>query len=149
MLVSTGIFSVVILVVVGAMLSLNQAQIKASNIQNIQDNVRFTLESMTKEMRVGSSFSAAQCSFPGCNEVTFLYKGTTIGYCQSGSVIRRFLPPVACAQGSPMTSDAVSINNMLFYLVDEAMGGPKQSRITIVVDGQSKNPTLRFETKFN
>lgn len=150
MMVATGIFSVVIIIAIGAMISLNQAQIKAANIQNIQDNVRFALESMTKEIRTGTQFSVAGCSFSGCTEITFFNEGVNLGYCLSGDVIRRFLPPVDCGSGSPITSDAVSIKKMLFYLVGQNAGpSDGQPRATIIIEAQSRNSALQLETHFN
>lgn len=149
MMIATGIFAVVIITAVGAMLSLNQAQVKAQNIQNIQDNIRFTLESMTKELRTGMNYSSCQ----GCTEITFLKQDgvTNVGYCLDNGVIRKFLPPTTdCTTGSPVTSAAVSINKLYFFVTGELPGPPDgQPRVTVVIDARSVNPTLQLDTSFD
>ncbi len=149
MMIATGIFAVVIITAVGAMLSLNQAQVKAQNIQNIQDNIRFTLEAMTKELRTGMNYSSCQ----GCNQITFLKQDgvTNVGYCLDNGIIRRFLPPTTdCTTGSPVTSAAVSVNKLYFFVTGELPGSSDgQPRITVVIDARSVNPTLQLDTTFD
>jgi prepilin-type N-terminal cleavage/methylation domain-containing protein len=151
MLISTGIFAVVIITAVGAMVSLNQAQVKASNIQNIQDNLRFTLEFMTKEIRTGTNFTVFGCSSSGCTEIRFTrQQGDNIGYCISAGAILRFVPPVVCSSGSAITSSAVTVNKLFFNIIGHTIGpSDGQPRITVTVEARSVNPTLRLETDFD
>lgn len=151
MLISTGIFAVVIITAIGAMVSLNQAQIKASNIQNIQDNIRFTLEFMTKEIRTGTTFTVFGCGASGCTEIRFVrQQGDNIGYCLSSGTILRFAPPVVCASGSAVTSSAVNVNKLFFNVIGHAAGpSDGQPRITVTIEARSVNPTLRLETDFD
>lgn len=151
MLISTGIFAVVITIAVGAMLSLGQAQVKATNIQNIQDNIRFTLEFMTKEFRTGSDFVTASCEFNECTEIRFVRQdGTNAGYCLFSGAIRRFVPPGDCSSGSNMTSGAVSVNKFYFNVIGHTPGpSDGQPRVTITIESRSVNPTLKLEADFN
>ncbi|MDO8500168.1 MAG: prepilin-type N-terminal cleavage/methylation domain-containing protein [bacterium] len=151
MMISTGIFSVVILTAVGAMLSLNQAQIKAQNVQNIQDNIRFTLEAMTKELRTGMNYNPVSCGVHGCTEIDFnRQEGTLVGYCLDSGVIKRFVSPVICASGSPVTSSAVVIDTLYFYVTGRIPGpADGQPRITVTIAAHSVNPTLRLNTALN
>ncbi len=152
MLISTGIFAVVIITAIGAMVSLNQAQVKASNIQNIQDNIRFTLEFMTKEIRTGSNFSAEECGPPACRRLRFIRQdGKEVVYCLDNGVIKRQIPPPGnCEAGSPITSSAVSVNKLFFSVIGQALGpSDGQPRITVTVEARSVNPTLRLETDFD
>jgi len=152
MLISTGIFSVVIVIAVGAMLSINQAQVKASNIQNIQDNVRFTLEFMAKEVRTGFGFSVGNCGPFGCSQLRFTRQGGTSSlYCFDSGAIKRQSPIIGdCSQGSAMTSTAIAVEKLFFYVVGEELGpSDGQPRITIVIEARSVNPTLKLETDFD
>lgn len=151
MLISTGIFSVVIVIAVGAMLSINQAQVKASNIQNVQDNIRFTLEYMAKEIRTGSDFSVGGCGTAGCSQLRFTrQEGASVLYCFEDAVIKRQTPVVGdCSQGSAMTSSAVAVGKLFFYVVGQALGpADGQPRVTIVIEAQSVSPAVRLETHF-
>lgn len=71
MVVSIGIFSVVIVATIGLMLSISSAQIKAANIQAVQDNIRFGLELLTKEIRTGSNLSTAGSCGPAGSRISF------------------------------------------------------------------------------
>ena len=55
------------------------------NIQNIQDNLRFGLESMTKEIRTGKNFLPAGGNAPAYTALTFVRSdGAPITYCVAG-----------------------------------------------------------------
>src|SRR3989344_344014 len=153
MMISTGIFAVVIIIAVGAMLSLNQAQVKAGNIQNIQDNIRFTLESMTKEFMTGVNFNSAACGFDGCTEINFVRQdGISAGYCLDSGAVKRFVSPVTCTSpgSSSITSSAVLVSKLYFYVTGKEPGpADGQPRITITIESRSVNPTLQFNTALN
>ncbi|MBI2639786.1 MAG: prepilin-type N-terminal cleavage/methylation domain-containing protein [Candidatus Sungbacteria bacterium] len=151
MLISTGIFSVVIVIAVGAMLSINQAQVKASNIQNIQDNVRFTFEFMAKEIRTGSDFLVGGCGTAGCSQLRFTrQEGTSVLYCFEDGAIKRQSPVIGdCGLGSAMTSSAVAVGKLFFYVVGQVLGpSDGQPRVTIVIEARSVSSTVRLETDF-
>src|SRR3990167_9895129 len=59
MFVALGVFSVIMVIAFGIAISMNNAQFKASRIQIVQDDLRFALESMTKEMRTGTNFQGS------------------------------------------------------------------------------------------
>lgn len=151
MLISTGIFAVIIITAVGAMLAMNQAQIKAVNVQNIQDNLRFLLESMTKELRTGSGYTVSLCGPQGCSAITFTRQdGIAAGYCLDGTAVKRFLPPAICTAGSPVTSSAVSVSKLYFNVIGNAPGpSDGQPRVTVVLEARSISPELTLETAFN
>lgn len=151
MLISTGIFAVVIIMAVGAMISLNQAQVKATNIHNIQDNIRFALEFMTKEIRTGTNFTVFDCNPSGCTEIRFTrQQGDNVGYCLSSGTMLRFILPSTCATGSAVTSSAVVINKLFFNVIGHTVGPTDgQPRITVTIEARSVNPTLRLETNFD
>ena len=150
-LISAGIFAVVIIMAVGAMISLKQAQVKAVNIQNVQDNIRFALEFMTKELRTGTDFTIFGCSLSGCTEIRFIrQQGENVGYCLSSGAMLRFISPSTCATGSAVTSSAVVINKLFFNVIGHAIGpSDGQPRITVTIEARSVNLTLRLETNFD
>lgn len=151
MLVSIGIFAVVIIASVGLLLSISEAQQKASNVQNIQDNIRFTLELITKELRQGNAYAGGGCSGDSCTAITFTNKqGQNTGYCLSGGVIRRFSTIIPCADGSALTGGNVSISRLIFYIVGEQSGpSDGQPRVTVVVSGQSASSQVELESSLN
>ncbi|MBI2637822.1 MAG: prepilin-type N-terminal cleavage/methylation domain-containing protein [Candidatus Sungbacteria bacterium] len=61
MLIATTVFTMVVVGSIDILISAKIAQMKAAAIQNVLDNVRFSVETMTKDIRTGSSFSLVQC----------------------------------------------------------------------------------------
>lgn len=56
LMVSISIFSVVMLIVIGALLMLNDANKKAQAMRSIVDNLNFAMEDMTRNIRTGKDF---------------------------------------------------------------------------------------------
>lgn len=150
MIVSFGIFSVVMITAVGAVLSINRAQIKAANIQSIQDNLRFALESMTKEMRIGQGFSPTQAvaGVPSAyEELNFTVPRVgggfdTIGYCFQDGLIKKLSGTADCSLGSAVTGDDVVIEELTFYVIGELPGDATAPRITVSIRAHAANLTL-------
>jgi prepilin-type N-terminal cleavage/methylation domain-containing protein len=62
MLVAVGVFTVVAMFSVGSLLSITQAQRKAVALQTVQDNLRFGIDIMMKDMRTGSNYHCSDAS---------------------------------------------------------------------------------------
>jgi prepilin-type N-terminal cleavage/methylation domain-containing protein len=56
MIVSLGIFSVVAVIAVGSLVRITGLNRQAQSMQSAMNNINFALESMSREMRVGTSF---------------------------------------------------------------------------------------------
>lgn len=151
MLVSVGIFSVVVITAISVLISIRDAQQKAGNIQNIQDNIRFLMEFMTKEMRQGSQYTGTGCVLDECTGFSFLSAtGQTVGYCLEASVIRRTVGGIQCSAGSAMTSSNAQITRLVFYLVGETAGpSDGQPRVTIAISGRSSIAKVKTESQFD
>lgn len=151
MLVSVGIFSVVVITAISVLISIRDAQQKAGNIQNIQDNIRFLMEFMTKEMRQGSQYAGTGCVLDACTGLSFRSAtGQTIGYCLDASVIRRTVGGIACGSGSAMTSNNAAITRLVFYLVGETAGpSDGQPRVTIAIGGRSSIAKIKLKSEFD
>lgn len=149
MVVSFGIFAVVIVTAVGAVIAINGAQIKAVNIQNIQDNIRFALESMTKEMRTGKNFVPSGGSAPAYSTLAFTRSdGTQITYCLQGSALRKITGSGSdCAAAFAVTSDAINVERIVFYVIGHTAGAADgQPRLTVSLQASSRD--VRYPTAF-
>lgn len=60
MIVSLGIFAVVAVIAVGALLKISDANKKALVLKTSINNLNFALETMSREMRLGSNFGCGQ-----------------------------------------------------------------------------------------
>ena len=156
MIVATGIFSVVVVASIGITLSVKSAQEKASNIQNIQDNVRFAVESMTKELRQGSNYQLPACGsvygLKQCQKITFTSsRGTSVSYCKPAGTILRLEGAGACeTDGLPLVAPSISISQFFLYVAGEAAGsGDGQPRVTLVLSGAATGAKTQLQSSFN
>lgn len=160
MVVSIGIFSVVITATIGIMLSIVNAQHKAANIQVVQDNVRFGLELMTKEMRTGRNFETL---FPVCApldpEIHEIHFDATSGrriYFYDALNLRIMrakenITPADCDGASgkavPLSSEDVYIDRYVLA-TEGTIVGPSdgQPMITISLRARSKDPKVQLQS---
>ena len=143
-----GIFTVVIITAIGAVIAINGAQVKAANIQNIQDNLRFALESMTKEMRTAKTFAPSGVGAPAYTTLSFTRSdGTQVTYCVQNFALMKIIGSASCSGGSAVTGDGINIDQLVFYVVGHAAGiSDGQPRITVSLRASSRDP--RFATTF-
>ncbi|MBI2055631.1 MAG: hypothetical protein HYT42_01935 [Candidatus Sungbacteria bacterium] len=152
--ISFGIFFSVVVTSVGAVLAISNAQVKSSNIQIIQDDLRFSMEFTTREIRSGTNFTTS--SGTGCPPVCTQINFTTIkpdrsteniGYCLKNSAIYKILSGSSGCDDpnltKAITSDLVIIDDLKFLL---RQGAGIQPRVTMAVRARSANP--KFPSEF-
>lgn len=162
MIVAIGVFAMAMLISVGAILSISAAQKRAIAIQNVQDNIRFALETMVKEARLGSEYRCGatideiniilnyqdppvmtrDCSNGGPS-LTFINarKDAVVSYQlrkdqngENGQIERWSDDPDN--DFFPITSTNVSIDELWFYVLGaEEAGDGRQPRIIITARG--------------
>ncbi len=81
MIVSLAIFTVVALIAVGALLKITDANKKSQTLKSSINNINFALESMSREMRVGSSYSCSGACSGGDWTITFKSSKTDPATC--------------------------------------------------------------------
>lgn len=161
MLVSISVFMVVMLVAASSLLSIIDGNNKAQSLKSAINNLNFALESMQKNIRVGSSYhcnysQGSDCpngdtviSFTSYKDlsgdgiindiVTYRLKDNSIERCDS--------TVVACQSSSSnfikLTASDVKISNMRFYVDNSS-----QPRVLITVSGEAGTKD-RTKTKFN
>lgn len=153
MVVSLGIFSAVMLLSVGALVSVQNAQIRSSDVQTVHDNIRFTLELMTKEIRQGRQYAGFSCA-PECGEMRFLkvISGVEkeIGYCANAGKLVRFIASAPesqdCSSGAILTADEATVEGILFYIRSQGDASDGQARATITMRVSSKSSSQKVET---
>lgn len=80
MAVATGIFAILVVSAVSVMISVTKAQTKIQRVQTAIDNVRFSLELITKEMRVGTEYEYySDCDSSGPAQSGFRFTTSTGG----------------------------------------------------------------------
>lgn len=160
MVISFGIFSVLVVAAIGITLAVSNAQIKSSNVQNILDNIRFSLELITKEMRTGNSYQLTSKCAPAGSEISF---ATAIGESRTyflnsttGTVMRAKIPitNADCNDTNKvkaLTAEEVSVERLNFTELQGQTAGPAdgQPRTTITMRVRSKSPKIELESSLN
>lgn len=145
MLVSTAIFTVVMVIALGALLSMSESDRKAQTIKSVVDNLNFSMDSMTRAMRTGSAYACGaggDCPNGG-TQVSFTDsdgKPVAYQYSQSASACGN---AVGCILRSTdggttwaaITAPEVAITYLRFYLLGSPVGDGIQPKFTIAVSG--------------
>ncbi len=149
MVVAVGLFGVILIIAVSVMFALSNAELKSRNIQNIQDNLRFALESMTKELRTGVGYLPSGGAPPAYSQIAFTRSdGVNVGYCLSSDAVQKLEATSDCSRGSAVTSNDVIVERLIFYVIGNSPGpSDGQPRVTVALRARSRNP--RLETRFD
>jgi prepilin-type N-terminal cleavage/methylation domain-containing protein len=150
LIVAVALFVVVMLVAVGALLSLIEANRKARALESVINNLNIGIEGMVRSIRTGSSYNCGSAAIPNpatganCPE-----GGTTISFTPFGGDVEdqsdRWVYTFANGQlfrsregGSnavAITAPEVTISDLRFYVVGTVQGDPVQPKVVIVVKG--------------
>ena len=163
MLVATAIFSFVMVIALGALLSISVSDRKAETLKSVINNLNFSLDSMSRSIRTGSNWgcdttgtTAVDCAAGG-NEVLFtpssgvgqvyykLENVGTDGLSNAQSACGQTGADAGCILRStdggltwlPITAPEVIINNTtpLFYMVGSPRGAadPLQAQPKLII----------------
>jgi prepilin-type N-terminal cleavage/methylation domain-containing protein len=164
LVVALGIFSILVVSVVGIMIQVGEAQVKASNIQAIQDNIRFSVELMTREMRTGGDYQLTNfcTAFGSGSEITFTNFNTSppelrmyylVDSDSDGGpdmLMRLAKNSIDCNDALPFTSEEVIIEQFRVTLHGEAPGSADgQPWASIVLYARSRSAKLKLESTMN
>ncbi len=170
MMVAVSIFSIVMLVAIGSLVTVIDANRKAQSLQSVINNISFAIESMSRTARVGSSYYCFQGnSNPAPVDSNGIEKpldcvngGTLIAfeahdgnpnerddqvvYRLNGTSIERSLDGGSTFVS--LTSSRVRIDHLKFYVIGSDPNDSLQSRILVTISGTA-GVSVRSETKFN
>ena len=138
LIVSIGIFSIIMLAVTGAYLTLINLERKARAVSDLNSNLAFTIDGMSRTVRTGKNYACPSGGNGTCSElsftdsqnqqVTYLLKSDgSIGQCIGG---------VSCtsSNATSLTDPRITIETLTFYVrgvgADDA-----QPRVTFTVRG--------------
>ena len=160
MVVSIGLFSTLIIAAAGVTLSVSKAQIKAQNIQASLDNIRFSLELITKEMRTGTGWALTSICAPQGSEISFT---TSLGEkrvyfldSSSGAIMRAkvVIGGAECsnpAKVKPFTAEEVLVERFNFSFTYGQIAGSSdgQPRATITLKVTSRSPKEELQSSMD
>ena len=173
MIVAIALFAVVMLVAVGALLSLSGANRKAQALQSVMNNLDIALDGMVRNMRMGGEFHCGSGTFQGNGSDDCASQGGTEfsfkPYCDPATCneanestwVYQFVPGSGGVPGYiersedggshwvQLTATEVSIDNVTFYVTGSEPGDTVQPKVLIVVKGEAGTGSAQTETTFH
>ncbi|MCX6813815.1 MAG: type II secretion system protein [Candidatus Azambacteria bacterium] len=140
LIVAIGIFGLVVNMVFGifGLAIVNQRRIIA--LRNVEDSVRFTIESMAREIRTSNNFSSGVGSLSFTNA-----KGEAVIYRLNGGIVEKSSD--GGVNYSAVTGSETTINYLNFYLSGQASGDGLQPRVTITMGATSRVGNQNADSK--
>jgi len=138
LIVSVGIFALIMVLASGAYIVMIGVNRQAQGIATGIDNLSFALESMTRSIRTGTAYNCdglGDCP-DGANNLSLTDdQGAAVTYSLNGSSIQKNENGVV----STLTDPSVVVSSLMFYAVGTAPesngGNTEQARVTITVTG--------------
>lgn len=159
LLVSVALFTVVMMMSVGALLALIDANSRAQNMQQVMTNINFAMDSMIREIRTGRGYYCSDSDFSGnlsessvqdCDNgagyLSIVEGGESITSGGSNSRItfryngfdQTIERRVGVDSWYPITAPGVHITNMYFNVTDTETardGDENQPSVSIFIEG--------------
>ncbi|MDP3645695.1 MAG: prepilin-type N-terminal cleavage/methylation domain-containing protein [bacterium] len=174
MIVAVGLFAIVMVICVGTLFALVNANRKAQGLQSVMNNLNITLDSMARSIRMGKNYHCGRegdltqtrdCAagdtlfefehYGGLSSFDdqWFYVFDTDGLvCGKNRICKSELGGV---NGSyyPLTSPEVTIDSLKFYAIGTARGSADpqnlQPKVVIVVKGTAAANNNRTKTTFH
>lgn len=167
MIVAIGLFAVVMIVCVAALLSLVNANRKAHALQSVMSNLSIALDGTVRAVRMGSVYhcgasgASAPLSPADCSEGDTVFAFEPYGntssdqpwiysFATDANGVGRIYKSEGGLAAVPITSSEVSIDSLAFYVVGSTRGDDTQPKLVVVVKGtagssQSNRTTFHIE----
>lgn len=155
-MVAVAVFAIIMLATVDIMLIVLRSQEETTRIQAIQDNARFSLELITKEMRTGSRYQIGKVCTTDGSEIHFIGNSgqDRVYYLDpngSGRIYRAIsaITNLSQCRGrendqfNELTGDQTLVERLQFYLYGEQIAGDGQAMAIITL---KIRPDLNVET---
>lgn len=156
MIVSVGIFSVLVISAIDITLGVSNAQLKTASLQAVQDNIRFSLELMTREIRTGNNYILSNLCVPANgSEISFTTSALEQRIYYLDTVKKAIMrvkgnPTPGCANATQFTAEEISVDTLNISLRGE-IPGPEdgQPTVTLSLKVSSTDPKFGRETNMN
>ena len=154
MVVSIGVFALVMTLAAGAYLVLIAINRQAQAISTSVDSLAFSLETMTRDIRTGSGYNCATEAGGNCTSApgnAFYFtdnNGRAASYALMGGAI---VKTIGGAAGGVITDPSVTVTALNFYVSGADPGDAYPPHVTIVIIGSisagpGKTQTFSIET---
>lgn len=138
-IVAVGIFTVVMIIAIGALLSMVDASRKTESLKSVVNNMNFAMEGMVRRIRTGSNYSGSG------GDISFDDQdGNTVIYRLDNGVIQR---RVEGGVFTPITSPEVAVEQLSFTVIGQNPSDHVQPKVLIVIRahvGEQKDTRTDF-----
>jgi prepilin-type N-terminal cleavage/methylation domain-containing protein len=147
LIVAIGLFAMIMVLASGAYLVMINASRQAQGTAAGIDNLSFALETMTRTIRTGASYSCgiAEEDCDGGTSFSVTNGGKKTAYAWDGSAITQSQDD---GDAKSLIDSAVKIESLKFYAVGtksfSETGDKRQARVTIVVKGEVSSGPGKF-----
>lgn len=176
MMVAVALFAIVMIIAVGALLSLVTANRKAQALQSVINNLNTTVDSMVRQIREGSNYhcddgtgSVATISDCPNGKIRFAFErlggdtsdssdqmvyqfvdvASQCGAGYTGGCIMRSANSGAPGTWAPVTAPEVAITSMTFYVVGTTPRDTAQPKAVVVIKGVAGGGNIKITTTFH
>lgn len=132
LVVAVFIFSVLMVIAGGSFVSALSLQKRALNIKKVEENGRFILELMAREIRVANPINTADngCPGSGASILTFQHPvNGSIEYSLSGNQVHRKVEGV----DSIISNPDIEVSRLIFCVSGNTASDDKQPRVAIIL----------------
>lgn len=161
MIVSVALFAVVMLISIGALLTLVDATRKARSLESVMNNLNISLDSMVRAIRQGTEYNCGSTAVPlsavDCPSGGTLFSFAPYGANPATQAMRwvyqfsngQILKSEMGGAGAvPITAPEVIITDMDFYVVGTSRGDTVQPKVVIVIKGRTGESGARTSSTF-
>ncbi|MEK7579593.1 MAG: prepilin-type N-terminal cleavage/methylation domain-containing protein [Patescibacteria group bacterium] len=130
LIVSIFLFSILVFVAGGSFVGALATQRRALNMKKVEENGRFIIELMAREIRVANPINTSNSTCPGPSVLSFQHPvNGAIEYSVSNNQIQRRVGGVNTIISNP----DVMVSRLNFCISGNSTGDDKQPRVTIIL----------------
>lgn len=166
-MVAIALFSVVMLISTGALLSLVDANRKAQALHSVMENLNIAVDGMVRSMRMGSSYHCGQagsiavpadCTANG--DIFMAYEAyggdTSVSTDQReywfaedvNGIGRLYISTDGGASSYPVTAPEVDLESVRFFVSGSTVQDAVQPKVLVVIKGNAGNVKLKIQSTF-
>ncbi len=138
LLVGMAVFSLVIGIAVNLFAASLRNQRKSIAIQNVQDNGRYLMSFVAKEVRMSEIRTS-----DGASAILYIY------HSEQGDITYVFTGTQITRNGEAISSDEVQVQGMFYIDGRESGGDDEQPRVTIVMKAQTTGAKIEEQAEIN
>lgn len=146
LLISIGLFSVVVSIMASMFMTSLRGQQKAFTAQNVSDNIRYALEIMSKEIRMGTNFNLISATDLQFTSNMPNRNGTTVEFSLVGGKILFDDDIASGPTATPITSSNINVSALYFVSFPS---GTTQPRIFISAQASSTGVASDAQSTIN